>query len=283
MKKIHNTIWRFGLLGLLFFYGSHDIFAQEQITQQQEQSEHLLMNIPKQHILPTALSITPSHNVYAIPGRDIQVTATVFPENSTNKNIFYTSSNSKVASIDMNGNIHVHRKGNTSITAKTINNISKSFYLYANELHGIHTVMFKHSGQLLAINHGANRTTFNTPFNHLVQKKFNGSNDQKWEFQSVDGNHYMIRNQETDGYITATGKTIETGTQILVEEKTGSPDQFWEITVSRGGHTIKSVGRGTVMDVASIRQEHGAIVHLFPEWTPTSDNQLLYISPPYMK
>ena len=48
-----------------------------------------------------------------------KVTATISPSNATDKNIIWTSSGSKVASVDENGNITALKAGTVTITAKT--------------------------------------------------------------------------------------------------------------------------------------------------------------------
>lgn len=49
----------------------------------------------------------------------IRLTATVLPENATNKNITWSSSNTSVASVDSNGNITARAYGMATITVKT--------------------------------------------------------------------------------------------------------------------------------------------------------------------
>ncbi|OLR27680.1 hypothetical protein BLD50_00345 [Bacillus cereus] len=229
-------------------------------------------------VLPTALTITPTEDTYKGIGDSLHVQATVLPANVTNKTVTYTSSNTNVATIDSSGNIYVRGKGKALITVRTSNNLSKSFYVYGAEFNGMRQVSVKHSGKNLAINNGANTTTLGTPSNHLVQKSSSSNNDQKWEFQSADGKYYKIRNKGTGQYITATGTQIETGTQILVKAENNSNDQLWKIIPIQGSYVIKSVSRGTIMDVAYARQDSGAIVHLFTGWEPRWDNELFYIN-----
>jgi len=236
------------------------------------------VTVKGEEILPTSLSITPNENTYKGVGESFHVQATVLPANATNKTVTYTSSDTSVATIDSSGNISVRGVGKTLITVKTINNLSKSFYVYGAEFNGIRQVSVKHSGKQLAVNNGTNTTTPGTPSNHLVQKSASNSDKQKWEFQSADGKYYKIRNKGTGQFITATGTTIETGTQILVKPESNSNDQLWQIIPTQGSYVIKSVSRGTIMDVAYARQDDGAIIHLFKGWEPRWDNELFYIN-----
>ncbi|WP_180255212.1 SdrD B-like domain-containing protein [Bacillus toyonensis] len=248
------------------------------VTSANEKTAEIPVTVKGQEVLPTSLSITPNEDTYNGIGDSLHVQATVLPTNATNKKVTYTSSNTSVATIDSAGNIYVRGKGRTLITVRTSNNLSKSFYVYGAEFNGMRQVSVKHSGKQLAINNGVNTTTPGTPSNHLVQKSSSSSNNQKWEFQSKDGIYYKVRNKGTGQYITATGTTIETGTQILVKPESNSNDQLWQLIPHQGSYEIKSVSRGTIMDVAYARQDNGAIVHLYPGWEPRWDNELFYIN-----
>lgn len=248
------------------------------VTSSNGKTAELSVTVKKEEMAPTSLSITPSEDTYKGIGESLHVQATVLPANTTHKTVTYTSSNPSVATIDSSGNIYVRGVGKTLITVKTSNNLSKSFYVYGAEFNGMRQVSVKHSGKQLAINNGANTTTPGTPSNHLVQKSSSSSDNQKWEFQSTDGKYYKIRNKGTGQYITATGTIIETGTQILVKPESNSNDQLWQIIPTQGSYVIKSVSRGTIMDVAYARQDSGAIIHLFTGWEPRWDNELFYIN-----
>lgn len=52
-------------------------------------------------------------------GEQVQLTATVLPENATNRNVTWSSSNSKVATVDANGLVTIVGEGEAIITAKT--------------------------------------------------------------------------------------------------------------------------------------------------------------------
>jgi len=53
------------------------------------------------------------------PGKNTQLIATVLPENATNKNVTWSSSNESVATVDQNGNIQAISEGNTTIIVTT--------------------------------------------------------------------------------------------------------------------------------------------------------------------
>ncbi len=54
-----------------------------------------------------------------VEGGSAKLTATVLPENATNKNVTWSSSNKSIATVDKNGSIKAINEGNTTITVTT--------------------------------------------------------------------------------------------------------------------------------------------------------------------
>ena len=52
-------------------------------------------------------------------GDDASLTATVAPDNASDKSVIFTSANTAVATVDGNGNVHAVGRGSTTITART--------------------------------------------------------------------------------------------------------------------------------------------------------------------
>ncbi|MDE6049967.1 MAG: Ig-like domain-containing protein, partial [Paramuribaculum sp.] len=57
-------------------------------------------------------------------GEDVQLTATVYPENATDKSVAWTSADETVATVDENGKVTALKPGETVITATTPNGIT---------------------------------------------------------------------------------------------------------------------------------------------------------------
>ena len=55
------------------------------------------------------------------PGETVKLSATITPNNATNKTITWSSSDTKVATVDSNGNVKAVKDGTVKITAKTVN------------------------------------------------------------------------------------------------------------------------------------------------------------------
>ncbi len=68
-----------------------------------------------------SITLNPDSLILKI-GQKLQLIATILPENATNKEIFWSSSDSNVATIDSNGTITALKEGNATLTATTSNN-----------------------------------------------------------------------------------------------------------------------------------------------------------------
>ena len=72
----------------------------------------------KQTIPVTGVTLDKS-SLKLAPGKNTQLIATVLPENATNKNVAWNSSDESIATVDQNGNIKAISEGNTTITVIT--------------------------------------------------------------------------------------------------------------------------------------------------------------------
>ena len=75
---------------------------------------------PVQYIAPTGISLS-SSELMLEKGGSQTLTATVAPDNATNKTVTWTSSNTSVATVDNNGKVTAIAKGTATITAATYN------------------------------------------------------------------------------------------------------------------------------------------------------------------
>lgn len=67
-----------------------------------------------------SVEITPSETQNLEKGESVQLTATVLPSNSINKNVLWTSSNTAVATVDESGKVTAVGGGEADITASTV-------------------------------------------------------------------------------------------------------------------------------------------------------------------
>lgn len=101
---------------------------------------HVTVRAPE--ILVSSISLSPS-SVEDKEGEQIQITATVLPEDATNKTILWTSSDENIASVDDSGLIYLHKKGTAIITASATDEsgISAECAVVVMELSGIEDVL----------------------------------------------------------------------------------------------------------------------------------------------
>lgn len=79
-------------------------------------------------VLPTSLELG-KESLNIVVGDDYRINATIFPDNATNKDIEWTSSDNKIVSVDKKGNVKALAKGNAIVTAITSNNIKKELII----------------------------------------------------------------------------------------------------------------------------------------------------------
>lgn len=82
-------------------------------------------------VSPTGVTISGPTSVEV--GKTIQLTATVLPENATNKSVTWNSSNPSVATVDGNGKVTGVSAGSVTITVTTSNGISKTYTVTVTE------------------------------------------------------------------------------------------------------------------------------------------------------
>lgn len=93
----------------------------------------------KVSVVPTlgiSIEVTPTE-YEAIEGTEFQLTATVLPENATNKNVNWSSSDEAIASVSEDGLVKVLKEGNTEITASTTDGSNLTATCKINVLTGI--------------------------------------------------------------------------------------------------------------------------------------------------
>ena len=114
MKKL--SIIFLSTLTVLFFSACNNNYIPDIKTEQ---------NVPV-----TSISLEPDETpISLVNGTHRQITAHVIPKNATNKKLAYTSNDLNIASIDDKGLITANAVGNTNITIKAADGISKTVKL----------------------------------------------------------------------------------------------------------------------------------------------------------
>ena len=117
MKKL--SIIFLSTLTVLFFSACNNNYIPDIKTEQKKQ------NVPV-----TSISLEPDETpISLVNGTHRQITAHVIPKNATNKKLAYTSNDLNIASIDDKGLITANAVGNTNITIKAADGISRTVKL----------------------------------------------------------------------------------------------------------------------------------------------------------
>jgi uncharacterized protein YjdB len=133
-------------------------------------------------------------DISALEGSSVQITATVYPENTTNKTITWKSSNGNIATVDQNGLVTIVATGNCTVTATTTDgsNISATCTvlglsdleaIYANadsrcDIYTIDGIKLRQNASiddLRALTPGLYIITLNTPTNTNTTGTTNGT------------------------------------------------------------------------------------------------------------
>lgn len=80
-------------------------------------------NVKVRHLLPTSI-ILDKHSYQAVVGEQFTLTATIDPENATDKSVIWSSSNEKVCTVTSDGKVSILSAGSTKITAHTVNGLT---------------------------------------------------------------------------------------------------------------------------------------------------------------
>lgn len=117
----------FGLLLPLFAVGcstegesSSSVFSSESTSESSESSSSSVSSSSSTIVVPVK-SVSLDRTTLQVFNDDTEamLVATIYPEDATNKEITWTSSNANVASVDSEGRITPNSKGTATITAKT--------------------------------------------------------------------------------------------------------------------------------------------------------------------
>lgn len=91
----------------------------------------LLLLYPKLPVFPTGLTLSQKTATGAV-GATKQITATVEPEDATDKSVTWSSDNEAIATVDSNGLITFVAEGTANIKAKTSNGIEATVAVTVN-------------------------------------------------------------------------------------------------------------------------------------------------------
>ena len=92
------------------------------------------VTVTSAHVSATGIAVAPGdENVPIVKGGTHQLSATVKPENATNKTLTYSSDNEDIASVDTNGLISAKKVGTASVTIHAADGITKTISVTVTE------------------------------------------------------------------------------------------------------------------------------------------------------
>ena len=201
-------------------------------------------------IYPSKVSISPSAVTLTGIGMSKQLSVVLTPSNVTEKNITWSSSNTKVVTVSK-GLIKATGSGSATITAKTINGktanvevrVSDGAVNIENGLYNITTKL--NANMMLDVAGGKTCDGANI---QIYQK--NGSTAQKFQIESVGYGWYVISNTYPRKCLDVEGGSTKAGTNVSLYQYNGSDAQLWRFYSTGNGYYTVMNKLGCYLDVA---------------------------------
>ena len=172
-----------------------------------------------QHASSASISSPAGKNTLISVGDTLQLTATVLPENTADKSVTWTSSDSTVATVDETGKVTAVANGTATITATTANGVKAAF--------------------TITVNISAQPDTPTEPGNPSTP-----GNQEPAKAPAVSENSSTVQPETT-------ADTSEDSTESSKEEKSKGPDAPKRSKLKVNAPTVKGGSNGTVSGVNS--------------------------------
>lgn len=103
-------------------------------------SSKCVVNVSDPVILVSSI-VLDKNSFEAVVGATVSLVATVFPENATNKNLLWTSSNDKLVGIDQSGNVTIKATGKAEVKVSATDGSGVSAVCSINGISGIEDIL----------------------------------------------------------------------------------------------------------------------------------------------
>ena len=196
----------------------------------------------------TSISLSETDVTLNLPQRSLQLRASVYPENATNKNIKWTSTDTSKARVDDNGLVTLVSPGSVSIIASSVDNPSETAICNINIEIPVASVSLDERTKTMYVGQSSRLTYIVLPVNA-------SKNGVTWE--STDTSVVTVDNS---GRVTARG----VGTAVVI------------LRTLEGGHSVyatinvRQVPSGVSFNVSQIDLNSGETYRLRPSFTPAN-------------
>ena len=196
----------------------------------------------------TSISLSETDVTLNLPQRSLQLRASVYPENATNKNIKWTSTDTSKARVDDNGLVTLVSPGSVSIIASSVDNPSETAICNINIEIPVVSVSLDERTKTMYVGQSSRLTYIVLPVNA-------SKNGVTWE--STDTSVVTVDNS---GRLTARG----VGTAVVI------------LRTLEGGHSVyatinvRQVPSGVSLNVSQLDLDSGETYRLRPSFTPVN-------------
>lgn len=195
---------------------------------------------------PNSITLNNANPPVLHNGETYQLTATISPENTTNKNVYWSSSNPDIASVNELGLVTAKSAGTVTITASTVDaDIRTTATIRVNQTTSYisdGTYCFKLKGTNSYMDHQGGTT--NGTNIHIWNGDGNSNNNQKYNIQRIDDNRYMLWSATSNNLLVDLNRgssysdPIEIGKNIDLWQNNDWEAQEWLFTKTYDGYYI---------------------------------------------
>ena len=213
----------------------------------------------------SSIAINPTSSSIIVSGT-LQLVPTIAPNNATNKNITWSSSNTAVATVNATGLVTAIATGTAIITATTVDGAktATTTITVTTPFPGYYNIISRNSNKGLDV--ADNATTSGARIQQYDIAN-GGGNNQRWKLiPDGSGNFYIIV-KSTQLYLATENNSTADGVKVVQRAFTNSNELKWTVSAIGGGYyKIINLNSGKALDVENVSTLNGASIQV---WTYT--------------
>jgi len=202
-------------------------------------------------------------------GKTIQLSASILPENASNKEVVWSSDNPQTAKINNSGQVIGLSVGSAIITATTVNegktstcHINVTPHSEMDKLDGIYNIISVYSDKGLDVKDKSVADGASIQQWEIVD---GGNDNQRWAFvRNEDGNYY-IKSKLSNLYLSPETNKDENGIGLIQQKADESKPHQWLVTSYENGlyYKIINLENARPIDISGPSLSNGAKIHLW--------------------
>ena len=200
------------------------------ITASNNSKANCIVNVSSKNIDVTGIKLNKS-KVDLYVNESVNLIVTISPDDATNKSIMWSSSDSKIASVDSNGKVIAKKEGSATISVVSSNGkVAKANINVKEKVIEVESIILDKQSLILFTGESIDIKASVEPLNATDKKITWSSSDSK--IASVDSNGKVTANKKGDVTITASHGKIKDECKVSVIEPISSVVEIDEIIMN---------------------------------------------------